>query len=239
MKPRPVVIVATVAVIALIAFVPVLLRGPDVGEPAATTTPAAPITPTPTGSPSPTDAPSPGPAEPTGPTTPGDPVDGTAADPPEGRAVIADEVGDLTDTEGEPAPAPAEVTAAADLVGVTLDADGTTLVVTFELAGPVPGAGPHSLLWSVDLFEGEEQRYSITVQQVGARRVAGVLDWESLEQVTPPDPAEIEGTRVRVDVPLELMPDLPAAFTWQALGQLDGGYEDRAPQEGRAQFPEE
>jgi hypothetical protein len=230
MRPRAAVIVATVVLIGLLAFVPVLLRGSDPGEPAALRTPTP--APTPTSTPPSTPAPlatTPPPAtEP-----PERTQDGGAV--PDGRSEIDDPSGDVVDTAGEAAPAPAD---AADLVAVALEADGESLEVTFSLAGAVPDAGQHSLLWSVELYVGGEPQYSITVQQIGARRLAGVLDWESLEQVAPPDPPDVDGDVVRVRVPLELLPGLPASFTWQALGQLDGGYEDRAPDDGAAPFPQ-
>jgi hypothetical protein len=229
-KPRVAVIAATVVLIALLAFVPVLLRGADPGEPAALRTPTPEATPTST----PPSTPSPlATTEPPERTRPTEAADPEAA--PDGRSEVDDPSGDVVDTAGEAAPGPA---AAADLVAVALEADGESLEVTFSLAGAVPDGGQHSLLWSVELYDGGEPRYSVTVQQIGARRLAGVLDWESLEQVAPPDPPIVDGDVVRVRVPLELLPDLPASFTWRALGQLDGGYEDRAPDDGAAPFPQ-
>jgi hypothetical protein len=235
MSQRRIIVIGTVLVIALIAFVPVLLRGADVGEPAGLGSPSPPV-----GSPSPTPTPLPtGPQPPATPSpdppAPGEPSPTDDDARPMGRAAITDAEGDVVDTAGETAPGPAE---AVDLLAVTLESDGEELEVTFMLAGSVPEGSEHSLLWSVDLFVEEEPRYSITVQQVGTRRVAGVLDWETLEQPAPPDPPEVEDETVRLRVPLELLADLPSSFTWQALGQLDGGYEDRAPDDDRATFPD-
>jgi hypothetical protein len=239
MSRRTAVAIGTVVLIGLVAFVPVLLGTTDVDEPARIRAPSPPSTPTPTpGEGTVTPTPDPAEARPADPVPDGGPDDALEdGGPPRGRAVVEDPAGDVVDTAEEPAPEPA---AAVDLRRVALESDGEALGVAFTVAGPVPEGGPHSLVWSVDLHDGAgEPRYTITVQQVGARRFAGVLDWDTLEQPAPPDPPKVEGETIRVRVPLTLLADLPATFTWQALGQLDGGYEDRAPDEGPAAFPDQ
>jgi hypothetical protein len=151
-----------------------------------------------------------------------------------GTAVLDDPEGDVADSAGEPA---GEGTGPVDLRRVELDGDGASLAVTWTVAEPVPSATSGSLLWSVDLWAGEDLAASITVQQIGARRVAGVLDWSTGEQIVLPEAIAIDGTRVHLDVPLEALPAIDGPVTWTALGQADGGLEDVAPQEGRADFP--
>lgn len=152
---------------------------------------------------------------------------------PLGLVTIRDPEGDLLDAGGAPRQPPFP---AADLVGVTLEGDGAALTITFALAGPPPQPAD-TLLWSVDLWVQGARAATIGVQQQGSRHVAGVLDWETLAQHTPPDPVEVDGAAVRVRVPLELLPMIRDRFAWEALAQVEGAYEDRAPDDGRAAFP--
>jgi hypothetical protein len=215
----------------------------------------------------PADLATPLPPDPTGPAgstepaadPPGDPSDGLAEAPdpvvtaqpdispapiptpdPDTAAALAgtaraeDGTGDVTDSAG----APADDAAAADLVEVALDGEGETLAVTWRVAGAIPPSVAGSLLWSVDLHDGEELAASITAQLIGARQVAGVLDWGTGAQTTLPDQPEIAGDTVRVVLPISALPRIAGPVTWTALGQLDGGLEDRVPDAGRERFPQ-
>lgn len=245
-RQRVAVWAGAVLLIVLVALVPVWLgwdRGPQ--EPAAAPTPAdetAPTAPTPgspeptAGTATPTDAPTPTPTL-TPPPTPAplpEPDPGTV-EALAGTATATDPTGDVLDAGGEPVTEPAE---AADLVEVVLTGDDEALTVTWTVAGEVPQAAD-SLLWSVDLWSGDELAATITAQLVGPRQVAGILDWSSGEQAVLEEGFAIDGSSVTVRAPLERMPALEAPLTWQALGQLDGGLEDRAPDVERAPFPDE
>jgi hypothetical protein len=151
-----------------------------------------------------------------------------------GSAAIDDPAGDVLDSAGEPA---GEDTDPVDLRRVELEGDGAVLDVTWTVAETVPASTPGSLLWSVDLWSDEELAASLTVQLVGARLVAGVLDWSTGEQTVLPDGVEVDGETVRLVAPLGALPRIDGAVTWTALGQADGGLEDIAPEEGRAPFP--
>jgi hypothetical protein len=150
-----------------------------------------------------------------------------------GSSTVEDPVGDVTDTAGGP---PTDPEPAVDLTAVTLEGDDTAFTVIWQVAGPVPTSADF-LVWSVELWSADELAATITVQQDGARRVAGVLDWSSGAQVVLPDGLEVEDRTLRLEVPLGALPTLQPPLTWQALGQLDGGFEDRAPDAGRAPFP--
>lgn len=245
---HPAVVIGVVGVIAVLAALPWLLGDDPVEEPATLSTyspspvptrapaPTPTSTPTPSPTPTPTGASSPDVADPT------DPEDPTAGSEQttvsegaslDGRVAVSDDPGDVVDTAGEPPP---DAEPAVDLVEVALRGDGDALAVTFQTDGPVPQGGPRSLVWSIDLYAAGEPRYTVTVQQLGARRFTGLLDWETLEQTDLPEEPEIEGSRISVRIPAALLPHLPVPFRWQALGQVDGGYEDRAPDGRQATF---
>lgn len=245
-RQRLVIWIGAGVLILALALVPVLLGGDDgVGEPAAgptdagtETEPTAPTSPAPgtpeaeTPAPTPAEAPTPDPtptpdatAEPPPPPPTPDPMTAVALD---GAASVTGPTGDVVDAGGEPA-------SAVDLVEVQLTGDGEELTVEWTVAGTVPDTAD-SLLWSVDLWTGEELAATITVQMIGARLVAGVLDWTTNEQVAPPDDPLVDGATVTLTVPLGLLPPLDAPVTWEALGQQDGGLEDRIPEDGRASF---
>jgi hypothetical protein len=149
-----------------------------------------------------------------------------------GSASVTDPSGDLVDAAGE---RPADALPAADVVAVELVGDGEQLEVTWLLAGDVP-AGADSLLWSLDLWSGDDLAASVTVQMLGPRVVAGALDWSTNEQISLPDGPRLEGSSVALTVPLGAIGSLEAPITWEALGQQDGGWEDRVPDEGPAPF---
>lgn len=210
---------------------------PTVAATTPGTTPSPTPTPTPAaGTPSPPRSPTPdrtaAGTEPSPPATVAAPT-ASPAEPPgdagrlEGTAEASDPTGDLHDSAGQPPPQPEP---ASDLTGVRLGGDGSDLVVSWSAAGDVP-ASADSLVWSLDLWSDGTQRYTVTVQQIGARRVAGVLDWSSGEQRDPGAP-EVEGASVTVRVPGALLADIEGPFQWQALGQQDGGYEDYVPADG-------
>lgn len=145
---------------------------------------------------------------------------------------LDDAAGDLTGPSGEPPDRPAP---AADLRTVTVTAAERDLVIRFVVDGPVPESAP-SLLWSIDLWAGDELRYTATAQLLGSRLVAGVHDWTSGEQASL-ETAEVDGSTLALRVPWELVPAARAGFTWQALGQAESAFEDRAPDGGRAPDP--
>jgi hypothetical protein len=220
-----------------VALVPVWL-GWDRGDPTPAEVASAPqpdLEPTPTTTPSPTALPEEDvTAQPDISSAPLPTSDPATAATLSGTATLEDPAGDVLDESGEPTTEPAE---AADLRTVELDGDGEALTVTWTVAGEVPRASEGSLLWSVNLWSGEELTASITVQQVGARRIAGVLDWSTGEQQVLADALDVTGAVVRLRVPLGALPRIDAPVTWTALGQLDGGLEDFAPDEVRADFP--
>lgn len=152
-----------------------------------------------------------------------------------GTARVDDPSGDVADEAGNP---PGDPEPAADLRAVALEGDGEVLTVTFELDGPVPPAAA-SLVWSVKLASDDEPEYEVTAQLAGGRLVAAVFDWRKGVQEPLPDPV-VEGDRLSLRVPSRLLDRLPDTFQWQALTQLDGGYEDRAPDgmAERARFPQ-
>lgn len=236
-----------VLVIALVAAWP-LLRGEDpVGDPAALPTPTATAEPSPiepaaptgdaTASPTATPRATPTPPAPT-PTPTASPTEGTTTlgegAALEGEALVRGEEGDVTDTAGEPPPDPEP---AVDLLAVALSGEDDALTIEFRTAGPVPEGGPRSLVWSVDLLAGSQPRYTVTVQQLGARRFTGVLDWDTMEQPTLPEPPSFADDRITVRVPRDLLDGLPVPFRWRALGQVDEAWEDHLPDGEPATFP--
>lgn len=244
---HPALVGVVLLAIALIAAWPLLRDDEPIGDPAAlpTPTPTAEASPTepaaPTGgamasptatpratatTPAPTPAPTATAAEDT--TTL---AEGAALD---GEAVVRGEEGDVTDPAGEPPPDPEP---AVDLREVALRGGDDALTIELRAAGPVPEGGPRSLVWSVDLLAGSQPRYTVTVQQLGARRFTGVLDWDTMEQPTLPEPPTFEGDRITVRVPRDLLAGLPVPFRWRALGQVDEAYEDHLPDGEPATFP--
>lgn len=214
------------------------------GSPAPAS-PSSPTPPTSTGTPiAPTGTPPTAPvATATTPaTTPASPSPSPTRDalPLVGRAIVEDRMGDVADSAGVP---PVEPEPAVDLREVEMAGDGESLAITWRVGDRVPIRGDF-LVWSVDLFTegeaGEEERaYSITVQQSGLERFAGVLDWATSAQTALPDQPEVDEDAITVTVPGDLLERIDGAFTWQAVGQLDGGYEDYAPDgQERAPFPD-
>ena len=149
-----------------------------------------------------------------------------------GSSSVEDPPGDVRDAAGE---VPPDVIDAAYLLGVDLASDGEVLEITWRLAGDVP-EGADSLLWSVDLWSGGDLAATVTVQMVGPRVVAGALDWSSGEQLALPEQPRVEAASVALTVPLGALPALEPPLLWEALGQQDGGWEDRAPDEGPIPF---
>jgi hypothetical protein len=186
-------------------------------EPAAA--PGTTPTPTRTSSPSPSPSPTPTPS----------------TEALVGMARVEDPAGDVTDDAGLP---PSDPEPAADIRAVELHGDGAALQVTFELDGPVP-ASADSIVWSLELAVDDDAVYEVTAQLVGGRIVAAVFDWSSGEQ-SPLDPPDVEGPRLSMTVPAALLERIAGPFEWRALTQLDGGYEDRVPddQADRAPFPQ-
>jgi hypothetical protein len=237
------------------------------GGPGGSGAPGADPEPTPTGrdaTPTPSGSPAPAsPSSPTPPTSTGTPIAPTGTPPTApfatattpaspspsptrdalplvGRAIVEDRMGDVADSAGVP---PVEPEPAVDLREVEMAGDGESLAITWRVGDRVPIRGDF-LVWSVDLFTegeaGEEERaYSITVQQSGLERFAGVLDWATSAQTALPDQPEVDEDAITVTVPGDLLERIDGAFTWQAVGQLDGGYEDYAPDgQERAPFPD-
>jgi hypothetical protein len=141
-----------------------------------------------------------------------------------GSARVESPPGTVRDDTGRPVP---DAHPAADLLAVTLGGDGTRLQIRWELAAPPPPQHD-ALLWTVDLWAGDQRRYSVTVQQVGTRRLVGVLDWMTMVQVPLDEPVVDEAT-LTVEVPADLLAGLPADFRWSALSQVDLAYEDTVP----------
>ena len=92
---------------------------------------------------------------------------------------------------------------------------------------PVEGALPEDLV------------YTVTVQQAGQERMTAVMDWESSAQTSLDAEPDVDEDTITVTVPAQELERLDGPFEWQALGQLDGAYEDYAPDGGRAEFPQE
>lgn len=243
------VILGAVAVLIALAVGFALLSRSEADAPVAAPTEATPSpeptalpsspTPSPTPSPNPSPSPSPAPS-PTVTATPTATAEPTATPSPttlaalEGSAQLEDQAGDLVDSVGGQGPDPDP---AADLREVRLDGAGDTLTVTFEMDGAIPSSADY-LLWSLELFDGEDRLYSITVQQAGTQFFAGVLDWSTSAQRTPPEEPVIEDNTVSLTVPAALLTRLDGPFEWQALSQQDGSFEDYTPAEDeRVPFP--
>ncbi len=237
-RRRLAVWIGTVVLILLVAFVPLWLSGRDDPEPASTQAAVEP-----TANPSeaavdptaePTEArPTPReiPLPPTSAPSPLPTPDPRTVETLAGSSSVKDAPGDVMDSASE---VPPDVNEAADLLGVDLSSDGETLEIVWRLAGDVPEGG--DLLWSVDLWSKGELAATVTVQLVGPRVVAGALDWATGEQIALPEAPRLEPAAVALTVPLGALPALEPPLMWEALGQQDGGWEDRAPEGGPTSF---
>ena len=147
---------------------------------------------------------------------------------PSNPGLVGDAVGDLADSEGIP---PADGSFA-DLVGASVVRSGDRLVVTFTLAAP-PQSTAEGVLYTVETVVAGERAHNISAQLVGGGVFTGVYDWRTGAQTTLDDATTITGTTLTITVPGDIVADLAAQpFSWRALVQLDGGFEDRLPEDG-------
>lgn len=145
-----------------------------------------------------------------------------------GTAAAQDAAGDVTDSAGVPAPGEPS---AADLTAARLEGGGEVLTVEYSFSGGVPSE-VESLVWSLQLLDDDGPVRLVTVEQAGGRLFTGVFDPATAEQVTLDEAAVLDGDRLRVRVPVDLLGDPGGALRWWVLTQRDGGYEDRLPDGG-------
>lgn len=159
--------------------------------------------------------------------TPGPPTAPTEREPVSSGATGAPD--DVVDPDGQPPPEPEP---AADVRRVDVTLTGEAVTATFTLAGAVPDE-VGSLLWSVELRVDGERAYTVSLQQIGAERHAGVVDWTTRESVElTGDAARVDGDRVTLRAGLDVVPRAADGFAWTAQTQLDDAWEDHVPADG-------
>lgn len=172
------------------------------------------------------------PASPTAATT-AESAPSPTPDPPTGREPVSSGAtgapDDVVDPDGRPPPEPEP---AADVRRVDVTLTGEAVTATFTLAGPVPDE-VGSLLWSVELRVDGERAYTVSLQQIGAERHAGVVDWTTRESVElTGDAARTDGDQVTLRAGLDVVPRAADGFAWTAQTQLDDAWEDHVPADG-------
>ncbi|MGE0539235.1 MAG: hypothetical protein AB7R89_03565 [Dehalococcoidia bacterium] len=111
-----------------------------------------------------------------------------------------------------------------DLTGVRLDADASTLTITYELAGPVPTrvADDDFILFVVTTFVGDQSGYQLGAKLIGSEWTVFVFDLRGARQTNLNGDPEINGTSLTVHFPVAAVERLTDGFRWYARTEAGG-----------------
>ena len=160
-----------------------------------------------------------------------------------GETTISDKAGDVADGNGAKPPEVTALTGRGDLSKVTMKADGTDIILTFDNAAPPPShteasplGGDEYILWYVTTKGSNgDWQYQLKAKLIGDKWSLSMFNAMTAMQSDSVGEPTIAGNSLSVSFPIEMMPLLSEATGWWAGTEWSKGaitYEDVAPDGG-------
>jgi hypothetical protein len=170
-------------------------------------------------------------------TKPTEPDDGATAQPPTTNATTAAALRDPV-VGSASVPDDAGDGSTADIRHVRLTIEGSALTVVYELTSAPPTAGTAQLSVTAVSQHGDQIR-QLGVKWIDGKPQVFVLDFVTSQQDNlAAASARQQGAVVTVAFPASAVAGLGETFEWHADSNVNGNDVDRAPDVGRAKFPE-